>query len=96
MQSSESGFLKSRQAKILSAVLISQAALFYGMSRAEANPKNRPLNELSEQLGSWRMSKEGVVDEETRAVLKADELLNRGYVNKDLRVEANLFVATRK
>jgi len=93
MQSSESGFLKSRQAKILSAVLISQAALFYGMSRAEANPKNRPLNELSEQLGSWRMSKEGVVDEETRAVLKADELLNRGYVNKDLRVEANLFVA---
>ena len=93
MQTSDQGFLKSRQAKILSAILISQALLFYGMSRAEANPESRPLSELSEQLGSWRMSKQGVVDEETREVLKADELLNRGYVNTALRVEANLFVA---
>lgn len=93
MQTSDQGFLKSRQAKVLSAVLISQALLFYGMSRAEANPESRPLSELSEQLGSWRMSKQGVIDDETREVLKADELLNRGYVNMDLRVEANLFVA---
>lgn len=93
MQTSDQGFLKSRQAKILSAVLISQALLFYGMSRAEVNPANKPLNQLPEQLGSWKMSKEGVVDDETREVLKADELLNRGYVNVALRVEANLFVA---
>lgn len=93
MQTSDQGFLKSRQAKILSAILISQALLFYGMSRAEANPENRPLSGLSEQLGSWRMSKQGVIDDETREVLKADELLNRGYVNMALRVEANLFVA---
>ena len=93
MQTNDQGFLKSRQAKILSAILISQALLFYGMSRAEANPESRPLSGLSEQLGSWRMSKQGVIDEETREVLKADELLNRGYVNMALRVEANLFVA---
>lgn len=93
MQTSDKGFLKSRQAKILSAILISQALLFYGMSRAEANPESRPLSGLSEQLGSWRMSKQGVIDDETREVLKADELLNRGYVNMALRVEANLFVA---
>jgi len=93
MQTSDQRLLKSRQAKILSAILISQALLFYGMSRAEANPKSRPLSELSEQLGSWKMSKQGVIDDETREVLKADELLNRGYVNMDLRVEANLFVA---
>ncbi len=93
MQTSDPGFLKSRQAKILSAVLITQAVLFYGMSRAEANPESRPLNELSEQLGSWKMSKQGVIDDETREVLKADELLNRGYINMALRVEANLFVA---
>ena len=92
-RTSDTGFLKSRQAKILSAILITQAVLFYGMSRAEANPESRPLNELSEQLGSWRMSAQGVVDEETKQVLKADELLNRGYVNPALRVEANLFVA---
>ena len=93
MQTNDQGFLKSRQAKILSAILISQALLFYGMSRAEANPESRPLSGLSEQLGSWRMSKQGVIDDETREVLKADELLNRGYVNMALRVEANLFVA---
>ena len=93
MQTSDQGFLKSRQAKILSAILISQALLFYGMSRAEANPESRPLSGLSEQLGNWRMSKQGVIDDETREVLKADELLNRGYVNMALRVEANLFVA---
>lgn len=93
MQTNDQGFLKSRQAKILSAILISQALLFYGMSRAEANPESRPLSGLSEQLGSWRMSKQGVIDDETREVLKADELLNRSYVNMALRVEANLFVA---
>ena len=93
MQTSDQGFLKSKQAKILSAVLITQAVFFYGMSRAEANPESRPLNELSEQLGSWKMSKQGVIDDETREVLKADELLNRGYINMALRVEANLFVA---
>jgi EpsI family protein len=92
-QTSDTSFLRSRQAKILSAILITQAVLFYGMSRAEANPESRPLSELSEQLGSWRMSAQGVVDDETKQVLKADELLNRGYVNPALRVEANLFVA---
>jgi len=93
MQSSDQGFLKSRQAKILSAILITQALLSYGMSRPEGTPVSKPLGELSEQLGSWRMSAEGVVDQETRDVLKADELLNRGYVNQALRLEANLFVA---
>jgi EpsI family protein len=92
-QTSDTSFLRSKQAKILSAILITQAVLFYGMSRAEANPESRPLSELSEQLGSWRMSAQGVVDDETKQVLKADELLNRGYVNPALRVEANLFVA---
>jgi EpsI family protein len=90
---SDKGFLRSKQAQILSAVLISQALLFYGLSRAEVRPQNRPLSELPQQLGSWRMSVEGVVDKETQEVLKADELLNRGYVNPALRVEANLFVA---
>jgi EpsI family protein len=93
MQNSDQSFLKSKQAKILTAVLVAQAALFYGMSRAEANPQSRPLSELSEQLGNWTMSAQGVIDQETRDVLKADELLNRAYINKDLRVEANLFVA---
>ena len=89
----DKNFLKSKQAKVLSAVLISQALLFYGLSRAEVSPTKSPLSELPQQLGSWNMSVEGVVDQETRDVLKADELLNRGYLNPALHVEANLFVA---
>jgi len=94
MQSNEQGFLKSKQAKILSVILVAQAALFYGIvARTEGQPATKPLGELSEQLGSWQLSKQGVIDDETREVLKADELLNRSYVNPALRVEANLFVA---
>ena len=94
MQNNEQGFLKSKQAKILSAILVVQAVLFYGIvSRTEAHPPTQPLAELSEQLGGWRMSNQGVIDDETRELLKADELLNRSYVNPALRTEANLFVA---
>lgn len=87
------GFLKSKPAQILSVVLISQALLYHGLSRAEIQPVYQPLGGLPQQLGSWTMSAEGVVDEETREVLKADELLNREYVNPALHVQANLFVA---
>jgi EpsI family protein len=42
-------------------------------------------------LASWNQVEEGVVDEETRAVLKADDLLNRTYASG--AAGANLFVA---
>ena len=86
-------FLKSTQAKILTGVLIAQALLFYGLSRAEAHATNTPLNELSEHLGKWTMSGEGYVDQETRDVLKADEILTRSYQSSALSIPANLFVA---
>src|SRR5258708_1696321 len=88
-----SGFLKSTQAKVLTGVLIAQALLFYGLSRAEGHAVNTPLKELSEHLGKWTMASEGYVDQETRDVLKADEILTRMYQSSASPVPANLFVA---
>jgi EpsI family protein len=42
-------------------------------------------------LGSWTLLQEGVVDADTQAVLKADDLLNRFYGTGS--VGANLFIA---
>jgi EpsI family protein len=87
------GFLKSTQAKVLTGVLIAQALMFYGLSRAEARPTSTPLSQLSDHLGKWTMVGEGLVDQDTRDVLKADELLTRSYQSSATHVPANLFVA---
>lgn len=87
-------FLKSKQARILSVVLLVQAATFYGCSRKEVTPPNRPLAEVPKQLGSWSLQTEGVVEKEIQEVLKADELLVRSYVSPvSANAAAHLFVA---
>lgn len=84
-------FLRSTAALAASALVILQGGLIYSAMRPEALPSARPLSGLAEKLGSWNLIQEGVVDEETREVLKADDLLNRFY-GKD-RTGVNLFVA---
>jgi EpsI family protein len=87
-------FLKSKPARILTLVLLVQAATFYGCSRKEITPQNRPLAEVPKQFGSWSLHSEGVVEQEIKDVLKADELLTRSYVNPMAgNAAANLFVA---
>ena len=84
-------FLKSSAALVASLVLLAQAALLYSAVRPESTPAAAPLSELPQMLGTWSFVQEGVVDEETREVLKADDLLNRTYAEN--RRGANLFVA---
>jgi EpsI family protein len=86
-------FLKGTPAKVLTGVLLIQAALLYGFSRSEEIPQNRPLSEVPQQIGPWTLQQEGVVEQEVQDVLKADELLTRSYVNLDQRIGAHLFVA---
>ena len=50
----ESGFLTSRAAKVLTAVLIVQASLLYGFKRTEITPVHKPLTELAHSLGNWQ------------------------------------------
>jgi EpsI family protein len=89
----ETGFLKTTAAKILTGVLLLQAALVYGFQRTELIPQNKPLSEVPGQLGSWNLQQEGVVEQEVQDVLKADELLTRTYVSMEERLGMHLFVA---
>src|SRR5688500_5094844 len=88
-----SGFLRSTAAKVLTGVLLLQAALVYGFNRREVVPENRPLTQVPGQMRSWTLQQEGVVEKEIQDVLKADELLTRTYVSMEQRMGAHLFVA---
>src|SRR3954468_15852840 len=77
---------------IASVVLIVQAVLFYSASHGEKVPLASPLSAFPFQIADWRMVQEGVVDDETRQVLKADDLLTRFYQNP-AGAAANLFIA---
>jgi len=72
-------FLSSRAAQAATALIVLQGALIYSAVRPESIPSAKPLSQLPASLGSWKLVQEGVVDADTQAVLKADDLLNRYY-----------------
>jgi len=88
MQDSSTKYLR-----ILSIALLAQAALFYGTSRGEDVPDVKPLQAFSREVDGWFLAKEGYVDEETQAVLKADDTMTRSYAKLGRPLPAHLFVA---
>jgi EpsI family protein len=86
-------FLKSGPARLVTLLLVVQAALLYSSIRPEAVPPVRPLSEMPKDLGSWKFVEDGVVDPETQEVLKADDLLNRVFVQPSTNAGVNLFIA---
>jgi EpsI family protein len=93
MENTKPDFLGSRTSRILTIVLLAQAAVIYGTSRNENTPQVRPLSQFPRTLGTWQTIKEGYVDQETQAVLKADDTLTRLYADRDARSALNLFIA---
>jgi EpsI family protein len=88
----ESGFLRSRAARILTVVLAAQAALLYGFSRSEIIPDKQPLEVFPKQVSEWNLLQEHTLEKEIQDVLKADETLSRSY-GAPGRPPAHLFVA---
>jgi EpsI family protein len=84
-------FLSSRAALAATVLIVLQGALIYSAVRPESPPSGRALAQFPTSLGSWTLLQEGVIDAETQAVLKADDLLNRYYSGSG--TGANLFVA---
>ncbi len=84
-------FLSSRAALAATLLIVLQGALIYSAVRPESPPSGRALSQFPVSLGSWRLLQEGVIDADTQAVLKADDLLNRYYSGNG--AGANLFVA---
>ncbi len=90
---SQPAFLNSAHARILTAVLLLQALLFYTLSHGEAVPPIRPLGTFPARLNGWTLAQEGVIEKEVLNVLKADDTLNRIYAQEATGRAANLFVA---
>lgn len=83
---------KNRPAIILSALLIAQGSLFYGLSRPEPVALSKSLRGFPINFGTWRMVRESILDPETKDALRADDYLTRDYARPPVEI-ANLFVA---
>ena len=86
-------FLKSKAALTVSILLAAQATVLYSSIRPESVPDSPPLSQLPLAMGSWKFLEEGVVDDETKDVLKADDLLLRAYGDTATGRGGTLFVA---
>jgi EpsI family protein len=87
------GFLRSGAALALSLALLAQAVLFYGYSRGESVPAMRPLKSSPAQFGEWKLATEGVIEQETLDVLRADDVVTRVFTESGKGRMASLFVA---
>jgi EpsI family protein len=87
-------FLNSVPVRVGTLALLLQAAVLYSGVRPEVIPNSRPLSEFPSTIGAWQQrGPEGVVDEETLAILNADDLLNRTYVDESTKRGVFFFVA---
>jgi len=89
---SQLSFLTSRPAFVLSAFLVIQGSLFYGFSRSETPASYTPLDKFPTKIGGWRMVQQGVMEQEVKDVLRADDYITRDYAVAPTKY-ANLFVA---
>ena len=86
-------FLQSKYARVLAVVLALQFAVFYAVAvRAEDMPVVAPLSVFPQFVGQWHMYQESKIDQETLDVLKADDTLNRSYLDANGH-GAYLFIA---
>ncbi len=85
-------FLKSKAALAVTLLLLAQAALLSSV-KPEVLPASRPLSLLPLDMGTWSYLRDYDVDQDSRDVLKADDLLFRGYGNSATGRAGTLFVA---
>jgi EpsI family protein len=82
-----------RTALVLGALFVVQGVTFYGISlRTELIPRSTTLAEFPNVIGEWRTVKEGVIEQEDKDVLRADDYLTRQYASSS-GLRANFFVA---
>ena len=86
-------FLRTRRARILSVLLLTQISLYYAYPKAEIVPLVHPLSEVPSDLGGWKMVSENPIEDEVLALLRADDTLNRTYTLPDRSAFLNLYIA---
>jgi len=83
--------LKNNALRVLTLVLLVQAALFYAASRGESAVTATPLSLFPATMGPWTLTQEGVIEKEELNILKADDTLMRWYGSPE--GPASLFIA---
>jgi EpsI family protein len=84
----------NRYTGILSVVLLLQAGAYHAVaSRPDLTPAVRPLSDFPAIVDNWRMTRDWPLEKEVADVLKADDTLNREYVNAGQTEHALLFIA---
>jgi EpsI family protein len=86
-------FLNYKYARPLLLLLLLQVVAFYALAfRDETVPPILPLVTFPERLGTWRMVQDVPVEKEIADILRADDTLNRVYVDP-VRGESYLWIA---
>jgi EpsI family protein len=67
--------------------------MFYMLPQPPHRMLRQPLTALSARLGDWSAVRESPITPEVASVLKADDTLNRDYVDAARGASANLFIA---
>ena len=86
-------FLKSTTGIALTLLLMAEAVLYIAYPKQEIAVLPRPLKTLAAELGAWHMVAESEISAEEQDVLKADDSLNRVYVDRATGTPASLFIA---
>ena len=86
--------LRSRFALILTTILVLQAGFFYAVAaRPEKSAEIPPLTSFPESIGGFTSVREIPLDQETKDVLRADDTLERIYLDPGRRHQVVFFVA---
>lgn len=81
-------------AQIAIAILLAQICVFYVIQRQETAIADASLGQVPARFGAWTQAGGEVgIDKEVLDVLKADQVLNRSYVEPSAGYRASLFVA---
>ncbi len=87
-------FLSSKYARILTIILLLQAAAFYAIARRPENvPQVSPLSHFPHQIAGWHMIEDLPLEQEVQDVLRADDTLNRRYANASGNSTLYFFIA---
>lgn len=75
-------FLKGKYAVALTVLLLIQGSLYYAVALRDENiPLVGPLKAFPQDAGAWHLYKDVPIEKEVQDVLKADDTLNRIYVD---------------
>ncbi|MGD0666533.1 MAG: exosortase C-terminal domain/associated protein EpsI [Bryobacteraceae bacterium] len=85
---------KNPYVRVVTVLLLLEAVAFYAFaSRQETTPPVQPLVLFPSVIGDWLIYRDFPLDQEVLDVLKADDTLNRFYVDQTTRELAGLYIA---